>query len=46
MQEELENNMLTALYLIVILSKIAKQTDTPPTDAMQVARSVSYEGRL
>ncbi len=45
-QEELENNMLTALYLIVILSKIAKQTDTPPTDAMQVARSVSYEGRV
>ena len=36
MQEELENNMLTALYLIVILTKIAKQTETQPTEAMQV----------
>jgi hypothetical protein len=28
--------MLTALYLIVIVTKIAKQTDTEPTEAMQV----------
>ena len=37
LQEELENNMLTALYLIVIVTKIAKQTDTAPTEAMQVS---------
>jgi hypothetical protein len=36
LQEELENNMLTALYLIVIITRIAKQTDTTPTEAMQV----------
>jgi hypothetical protein len=36
MQEELENNMLTALYLLVILTKIAKQSVTEPTEAMQV----------
>lgn len=35
MQEELEHNMLTALYLVVIITKIAKQKETLPTEAMQ-----------